>query len=309
MTKYAIYQGKKVAYSITGNGFPLVFVHGFCEDRSMWDDFIMLFSLKYTVITVDVGGFGESELPNNLSISTMAMQINTVLEIENIERCIMIGHSMGGYIALAFAELFDGKLVGLTMFHTHPFADTETKKVNRNRGLAFLKQHGVSKFVTPLLPQLFSPIAKVDYKHIIQNLIYKARTYELETVYTALAAIKNRPDRSHVLTQINCPVQFIIGKLDGAVSFDQSLQQAYLPKVADIQIFNDIGHMGMFTSKDDMQKVLKGFVAFCLLNIFSVNINSYSLSSFFRKALTSFILTPEIETMTSSVKEGIFSNS
>lgn len=264
MTKHIIFQGKKVAYSDIGNGFPLIFVHGFCEDRSMWEDFTRPFVEKYRIVTVDIGGFGESETPEEASISAMANQINAVLETEQIEKCMMIGHSMGGYAALAFAAFFSQKLAGLTMFHTHPFADSDTKKANRNKAMAFLKEHGVAKFVTPLLPQLFAPIAKIEYKHIIQDLIYKAREYDLKAISNGVKAMKNRPDRSEILEKIDCPVQFIIGKLDGAVSLDQSLKQTSLPKVADIRIFEELGHMGMFTAKVETQQALDDFVKFCL---------------------------------------------
>jgi len=262
MTKYTTYNQKKVAYSTFGQGFPLVFVHGFCEDRSMWLDFITAFS-NYKIILVDVGGFGESEQPEEATISTMAAQVEAVLKAEQAEKCIFIGHSMGGYIAAAFAEKYPNYLQGLTMFHTHPFADVASKKRVRDKGIRFIQKYGVASFVTPLIPKLFGGNQSQELESTVSELIEKAKKYTPEAIIGGLLAMKNRPDHSPILTNIDCPVQFIIGKLDGAVTWEQSLKQTTLPNIAMIQILNEVGHMGMFEATEATQKMVLGFVEFC----------------------------------------------
>lgn len=261
---FTVHRNKKIAYSRSGSGFPLVFIHGFCEDRSMWNDFTIPFLKQYSIITIDVGGFGHSELPETASIQAMAEQVEAVLQTENIQECVLIGHSMGGYIATAFAEFYPQYLKGIVMFHTHPFADTVEKKDIRDKGKAFIEEYGVEKFVTPLIPRLFSNHYRDELRPIIHQLIETAQNYSSEAVIGGLVAMKNRPNRAAILEKTTFPVQFIIGKLDSAVTWEQSLQQTSLPNISDIQVLNDVGHMGMFEATEQTQQMILGFISFCL---------------------------------------------
>lgn len=264
MTNFTTLNDRKIAYARLGKGFPLVFVHGFCEDRSMWNEFTKPFQDKYSVITVDIGGFGASEQPEIASIQAMATQVEAVLQVEKIDRCILIGHSMGGYTAMAFAEYFPEYLEGIVMFHTHPFSDTPDKKKVRDKGVEFIQTYGVEKFVTPLVPILFGDNRKLEIRHIINGLIATSKNYSSEAIIGGLIAMKNRPDRSPILEKINCPVQFIIGRLDGAVSWEQSMKQTNIPNISDIQILDDVGHMGMYEAAELTQKMIIDFADFCL---------------------------------------------
>jgi pimeloyl-ACP methyl ester carboxylesterase len=264
MTNYTTLNDKKIAYSRFGEGFPLVFIHGFCEDRSMWNDFIIPFQDKYSVITVDIGGFGESEQPETPNIKVMGEQVEAVLQVEKIEKCILIGHSMGGYTAMAFAEYFPQYLNGVVMFHTHPFSDTPEKKKVRDKGVEFIQTYGVEHFVAPLIPKLFGDNRQLEIRPVIDKLIKTAINYSSEAIIGGLIAMKNRPDRSSILENINCPVQFIIGKLDGAVSWEQSMKQTSIPNISDIQILEGVGHMGMFEATKQTQKMILDFVNFCI---------------------------------------------
>jgi pimeloyl-ACP methyl ester carboxylesterase len=263
MNLLTYFNHKKIAYSKLGDGFPVVFIHGFCETRSMWADFVRPFVSQYQIITIDIGGFGQSELPEIASIDAMAEQVNAVLEAEKIEKCVIVGHSMGGYTALAFAKLFGHKLQGLCMFHTHPFGDTLDKQIHRDKAIEFVQTHGSEKYVASMIPMLFAPHSTNQHKAVIQNLLDAVRSEDPKTIIHGLVAMKNRRNDAAVLENINCPVQFIIGKLDVSVSWEQSLRQASLPKIADIQIFETIGHMGMFEATEQSQQVLLSFFDFC----------------------------------------------
>ena len=262
MTRFTIFNDKKVAYSVFGNGFPIVFVHGFCEDRSMWNSFIIPFTTKYKVITIDVGGFGETELPQIATIEAMATQVNAVLIDEGIEKCIFVGHSMGGYVGLAFARQFGEKLQGLSMFHSHPFGDTSESKIHRDRGISFINKYGSEKYIASMLPLLFSIPQRIKFQPEIQKLILSAQKTDANTIINALTAMKNRPNSALFLEQMNCPVQFIIGKSDNVIRWEDSIKQTSLPNIADIQIFENIGHMGMFQAIEETQQVLLDFCEF-----------------------------------------------
>ena len=263
MTHFTIHDNTKIAYSVLGKGFPIVFIHGFCEDRSMWNDFIQPFSKKYQVITIDIGGFGETELATSVTIEGMAEQINAVLVTEKIEKCVFVGHSMGGYVGTAFAELFTKKLEGLCLFHTHPFGDTPAKKINRDRGVKFIERYGIEKYITAMLSMLFPSDYKLAFETVVQKLIIAACKSNVDTIINGLMAMKNRKNSSTILTKINCPVQFIIGKQDAVITWQQSLKQTSLPNIADIRIFEDVGHMGMFEATERTQQAVLEFVLMC----------------------------------------------
>ena len=131
MIKEIDFKGKTLVYGIEGQGICLLFLHGFCEDRTMWNEFKKPFLENYCVLTPDLPGFGKFEAFEKISMSEMADYLNEILKEEKIDKIVLIGHSMGGYVSLAFAEKYQEKLNGFCLFHSHPFEDSEEKNANR----------------------------------------------------------------------------------------------------------------------------------------------------------------------------------
>ena len=263
--KFAIHKEKNIAYQVEGKGPALVFLHGFCEDSGIWEDFKPDFiEENFKVITIDLPGFGQSDLLPENAIEDMAEAVATVIDKLNLPPFILIGHSMGGYVSLAFAEKYPNLLIGLGLFHSHPYADSEAKKEGRQKGINFIKEHGHVLFVKQLFPNLFTRKYARSNSFLIDKLTYQASNYQSESIISALEAMKNRPDRSMVLTQFSAPVLFIVGKEDTAVPADKSLEQTHLPQVASIHILEKVGHMGMFEAKKQTQLLIRQFAQFCL---------------------------------------------
>ncbi len=146
--KFIAFQNKKVAYQVEGKGTAVVLVHGFCEDSTIWEEFRAgLLEENYRLISIDLPGFGRSEVLPVVNIEQMAEAVHAVLLKLNISKAVFIGHSMGGYAGLAFARLYPELLMGLGLFHSHPYADSEEKKENRRRSVAFIKRQGHALFV------------------------------------------------------------------------------------------------------------------------------------------------------------------
>lgn len=260
------YQNTKIAYRQSGKGTVLVFLHGFCEDSSVWDDFKSdLIEEKKQVICIDLPGFGGSERLPEPSIDGMAKAVHTVIENLAIEKFILIGHSMGGYVSLAYAERYPEKLLGLGLFHSHPYPDGAEKKLNRSRAIDFIERQSSILYVKQMIPNLFAPKFKKSNAFLVDKLIYRASQYQKEAVSDALQAMRDRPDRSEVLNRITCPVLFIIGSEDAAIPRQASLEQTHLPRTASIHILEKVGHMGMFEAQRQTQKIIRDFVAFCRL--------------------------------------------
>jgi pimeloyl-ACP methyl ester carboxylesterase len=256
------FQNKKLAFYKQGKGnYPIVLVHGFCEDSRMWDDFIGAFEGRY-IIRVDLPGFGGSEVQDEHTITNMAECVNVVLTYLKVKKCVLVGHSMGGYVGLEFAKKHPEKLVGLCMFHTHPYADSDEKKKSRTKGIEFISKHGHILYVRQLIPKLFAYDYSKGYPFEVNKLIYNASKFKPEGITSGLEAMRDRADNSDVLRSIKCPVQFIIGKKDVAVSMEQSMGQTHLPNVADIRVYDDVGHRGMFEAKSRTRKALKEFLKF-----------------------------------------------
>ena len=254
------FQNKKIGFSVQGKGSPLVLLHGFCEDSRMWDDFLTLFP-RQKVVRIDLPGFGQSALQDDPSIEMMATCVKAVFDHLKIQKCVLIGHSMGGYVSLEFAKKHPAYLLGLGMFHSHPYEDSEEKKEGRNKGIDFIRRNGHIHYIKQVIPALFAFDFSKGYQFEVNKLLYNAAQYTPEGIISALEAMKNRPDNSAVLEQIKCPVLFIIGKEDKAIPIEASLNQTALPMIADIHILPSIGHMGMFEAKRKTAKIVKHFIA------------------------------------------------
>ncbi|RMG85516.1 MAG: alpha/beta hydrolase [Bacteroidetes bacterium] len=241
-----IFKGKKLGfrYQKGAGDMALIFIHGFCEDSRMWDDFATAF--RAPNVRVDLPGFGGSEVPDVHTIEYMAEAVGAILDHLRIEKCLVVGHSMGGYVSLELARHHPEKMAGLCLFHSHPFADDSDKKQSRDKGIEFIRNHGHVLYVRQLIPKLFAFDFNKGYPFAVNKLIYNATQLAPEGIIAALEAMRDRPDRADVLRNLPCPVQFIIGKKDAAVPYETSLRQTLLPDLSDIRIFADIGHMGMF---------------------------------------------------------------
>lgn len=262
--KYTKYKGARIAYHAKGKGTAVVFLHGFCEDSRLWDEFKTdLIDEKYRVVVIDLPGSGQSDVIPDITIEEMAEVTAGVLEELKLEKVVLIGHSMGGYVSLAFAEKYPDRLLGLGLFHSQAMPDSEEKKQGRQKSMDFIRRQGSALFVKQTIPGLFAPKFINGNTFLIEKLTFRASRYEAEGLIAALGAMKGRPDRSEVLREISCPVLFIIGKQDTAVPLENSMAQTALPKVADIHVLDKVGHMGMFEATKQTQTIVRQFVQFC----------------------------------------------
>jgi pimeloyl-ACP methyl ester carboxylesterase len=247
---------------LTGEGgeLPVVLLHGFCEDSRVWEEWLGFLPQNRRYLRIDLPGFGNSDFQENLTIGTMAEAVKTVLDHLSIGKFVLTGHSMGGYVSLAFAEKYGEQLAGLCLFHSHPFADSEEKKAGRDKSVEFIQKNGHILFVRQLIPGLFAYDFSKGYQIEVNKLIHNATYYSPDAIIAALKAMRDRPDRSEVLRKIGCPVLFLIGKLDAVVPLQLSLEQTHLPAVADIQVFPAAGHMGMYEAQRESAKAMREFL-------------------------------------------------
>lgn len=259
------FNNRKVNYLIEGRGQVLVLLHGFCEDSSMWDDFIATFS-QNKIIRIDLPGFGQSESMEKPTVEVMAEIVKEVLDFLEIKKCTLVGHSMGGYVALAFAKKYESNLDGLGLFHSHPYADSLDKKSNRFKSIEFIRKNGHIHFIKQLIPKLFPVSFLSSNRFLINKMVHRASSFSSEGIIGGLEMMMNRPGQSEVLRKINCPVLFIVGREDEVIPMENSMNQTALPALAHIHILDNVGHMGIFEATKQTQKIIKEFLSFLHLN-------------------------------------------
>ena len=139
-----------------GQGPALLFLHGFCESGEMWRHFADSLSTQYRVLCPDLPGFGNSPLTSSItSLEEVSQQLEEWMDALQKQNPIVMGHSLGGYVALALLERMGNRIQAIGLLHSTAYADDLEKKEMRNRTLTFLKKHGAAKFVTSFVPQLF----------------------------------------------------------------------------------------------------------------------------------------------------------
>lgn len=244
--------GQPVYYRIEGKGRPVVLVHGFSEDGTVWENQIAALKDKFQLIIPDLPGSGRSSSVDSArdhagwSMEYFADCIRLILDQENISTVSMIGHSMGGYITLAFAEAWPNRLQSFGLFHSTAYADSEEKKTTRRRGIEFIQQNGAAKFIEQSVPNLFSEETKKHQPEMVRKILSRYTNFIGQSLVNYYQAMMVRPDRTHVLKSFPRPVLFILGKHDTAVPYEQGLQQSYMPGLSYIHTLEHSGHMGMW---------------------------------------------------------------
>ncbi len=251
---------EKIFYRKSGTGFPVVLIHGFAEDGTIWAKQIDFLKNHYNLIIPDLPGSGKSEVSQQLTREDYADILNQILDKEKLSVCIMIGHSMGGYITLAFAEKYPEKLKAFTLFHSTAYADSEEKKASRRKSIEFIKKNGAAAFIKQSSPNLFSEYTKSNYPELVSELISRYDNSNTAALVSYYESMIQRQDRTDVLRNFKKPIQFIIGEDDRSVPLEQSLTQCHLPEISYIHIFESTGHMGMWEETNKANNSLLAFI-------------------------------------------------
>ncbi len=253
------FQNCLIHYSVYGKGMPVVLVHGFGEDSSIWQHQIDHLQTNYQLIVPDLLGSGNSELlQGNAGLKDYAESLKAILDEEGIKNCIMIGHSMGGYTSLAFAENYSNMLTAFGLFHSSAYADDPEKKLTRKKAIGFIQQNGAHTFLNTSLPGLF--YNESNSRAQIDELLEKGRKFSPEALIQYYSAMIARPDRTHILKSAAVPVLFILGQHDKAVPFNQGLEQVHLPKISMVHILRNSAHMGMLEETGASNRILAEFL-------------------------------------------------
>lgn len=250
-------------YRDKGAGAPTLLLHGFAEDSTVWDNQVHTLSTACRLIIPDLPGSGRSTpLTTPISMEEMAAIIKELLDQLEIHQCTLIGHSMGGYITLAFAALYPQRLSAFGLFHSTAYPDSEEKKATRRKAIDFIRTNGAAPFIRQSTPNLFSAHTRQHRPELIEATIAKYSGFAPASLIAYYEAMIARPDRTDVLRQFSRPVLFIIGQDDNVIPVQQALAQSWLPSISQLHILKNAGHQAMLENPEKSTQLLQEFINF-----------------------------------------------
>ena len=262
------YRNKKIFYRTEGKGKPVMLLHGFGENGNLWNEQVDALKENNLLIIPDLPGSGKSEMLNGEVFINDYAEVIKALADEVIfknkeghgEKFSLIGHSMGGYITIAFAEKYPELLSSFGFFHSSAFADSSKKKETRKKGIEFITKHGTEAFIKTLALNLFCDKSKNEKPELLGKLIELGKSISPEALIQYYHAMMARPDRTLILKTFERPVLLIAGKSDSVIPIEDSLEQFRMPSVSSVHLLKNSGHMGMWEEKATSNFILQEFL-------------------------------------------------
>lgn len=251
------YKNTNIAYTDTGKGTAIVLLHGFLENQKMWEQYIAPFSKKNRVITIDLLGHGATECLGYVhSMEDNADAVQAVLTELRIRKAIFVGHSMGGYVALAFAELYPDTVKGMVLLNSTARADSDERKLNRDRAIKAVKQ-SYTTFVSLAIANLFSESNRERLQSEIETVKNEALKTPLQAIVASLEGMKIRADREVLLHLTPYPKMMILGEKDPVLNYEETKMQVQDTEVK-LVTFPD-GHMSHIENQVELTEILLQF--------------------------------------------------
>lgn len=256
------YQGQEVRYEDQGNGSCIVLLHGYLETGKIWSGFAERLSRKFRVIVPDLPGHGHSGTWGKVhTMEELAGAVKAVLEAEKIEKILLVGHSMGGYVTMAFADLHPEALHGYVLFHSTCFADSEDKKRNRQREISLVLCGKKCQIVNVNIPKGFAN----ENVERLKDEVEEARNIALENPDEGIVAMLNgmmqRPDRTRVLQDKSLPLLLIGGMKDNYIPVEVFENLVSLAPHARVLRLSGSGHMGFIEEPEQAADAISGMLS------------------------------------------------
>jgi pimeloyl-ACP methyl ester carboxylesterase len=261
MKKYVHFNGKKIYYTEEGEGYPVVLIHGYLETGDVWQDFAPLISDKFRVISIDLPGHGHSDIyGESHSMEFMAEAICGFMDILGIEKVFITGHSLGGYIALAFVEKYPARLSGYCLFHSHPLADSEEAIRKREREIMIVKSGKKFLMYPENVKRMFADSNVERFGNQLERSKAIASGIRAEGIIAVLKGMMARPTRVKIMEEGIVPCLWILGSMDNYIPCGIMKQKVNLPSNAELLLLENSGHLGFIEEKEKSAKALKEFI-------------------------------------------------
>jgi len=261
-SQYTHLNGIAIAYSDQGTGLPIVFLHAFPLNRTMWVQQEGALSSHFRVITVDLRGHGESDAPLwRYTLNQSADDVHSLLDHLGIRQALFVGLSMGGYILFAFYRKYAARVKGLILADTRAQADTEEGKQGRFQMAQTAYTKGPSAIADLMIPKLLSPATIQARPEIVQHVRTMIERNQISGIAGDLMAMAERPDSIPLLNQITCPTRIIVGELDQATPpSDAKLMAEKIPG-ASLAIIPAAAHLSNLEHPETFNQIVSAFAS------------------------------------------------
>jgi len=220
--KKFLFESKSIYYNVQGSGPALVLLHGFLESSTIWTALSQKLKDRFTIITIDLPGHGKSEvLSETHGMELMADVIHHMIQHLQLDSFSIIGHSMGGYVALAYAERYPSNLSNLILLNSTAVADSPERVLNRNRAIELLEQERTS-FIGMAINNLFCEESRARFPNEIDALIKEAYSFPLKGIQANIRGMRDRKDRTEILKAWKKGKYLLSGAKDPLISVKAS---------------------------------------------------------------------------------------
>lgn len=246
--------GFELAYERKGHGTPLILIHGYPLDHTIWQPLVPLLESKFDLIMPDLRGFGQS-LPAGPAthLSDMVGDLETLMDHLQIQKALVAGHSMGGYVSMVFGRQFGLRLLGMGLISTQASADPPEKRTTRNQLADRVEMNGVGE-VADSMPALLTGNEGIQI--MLKDLILRQ---DAQGVAGALRAMAERTDSMDILSSLEVPVVIIHGLADGIMSIDRAREMHAVLKNGSLVEIAGVGHMPMIEAPQAVAEALEIF--------------------------------------------------
>ncbi len=251
------FKGIKIHYEEQGSGSAIVLLHGFLESSTMWKNMVPSLAKSHRVICIDLPGHGRSECIGYVhTMEEMAEAVREVIRALKLRRVGLVGHSMGGYVALAFAESYPDEVRDLVLYQSTARADTDEKKKDRLRAIELIKANAKS-FIRQAIPALFRPVNRKRHREVIQQLKEEAFNIPLQGIIAAIDGMRLRQSREVLLKFPPYPVHIVAGDKDPRITIEESRALAGISEFVHLHVIKGCGHMSYIEAPEETLKIFK----------------------------------------------------
>lgn len=257
---YIEFDGIKVSYRVTGAGRPIVLLHGYLEAGEVWQPLTDMLSGDFRIIVIDLPGHGDSGVKGEThTMEFLARAVREVLSDAGQSRVLMAGHSLGGYVVLAFAEMFPELLAGYVLFASHPHADTPEAVEKRNREIAVVKAGKKNIMYPANISMMFAEKNLISMSGQLKRSKRIASRNSGEGIIAMLNGMIARPSRQSLVESGRVPMLWILGRYDLYFTPEKAIRDTRLPHNAQVAILENSGHLGFIEETETSAELITGF--------------------------------------------------
>lgn len=258
------FRGGTINYTDTGKGPAIVLLHGYLETSGVWSDFSQKLSRNFRIITIDLPGSNPSDVFGEVhSMELMADAVDAVIEELNPGKIFMTGHSMGGYVTLAYLGKYPNKLTGYCLFHSSPFPDTPATKERRKYEIQMVRSGLYDQYFRGNIKKMYASTNLEKFSDFIERSIDTASGLPAEGITAVLNGMIRRPSQLALMEEGKVPCLWVLGTFDNYIPYETMRTRVRLPSNGELAVLSASGHMGFIEEEETAIRLISDFVNGC----------------------------------------------